>query len=190
MIGPAVPPALAGVAERRPRVNEMTLRILLAASLLALPACATLGGLASLVQPPRFERIPDRDAELRLRGPGGGRSLGGASLRLWTRVYNPNSFGLTLAELKGDLFLDDTRAAEVDFPLGLPLAAQEESEVPIDISIGFDDLPGLGRVASAALGGGRIDYRLDGTIGVDAGALGRPVFGPATLLRGDVRVLR
>jgi hypothetical protein len=164
--------------------------LLVSVSLAALPGCATLGGLAQLVQAPQFERVPDREAELRLQGPGRDRGVGGATLRVWARVYNPNPFGLTLSDLKGDLFLDGTRAAGVDFPLGLPLVAREESEVPLDISIGFDDLPGLGRVASAALGGGRIDYRLDGTIGVDAGALGRPVFGPATLLKGDVRVLR
>jgi hypothetical protein len=161
---------------------------LVVVSLAALPGCATLGGLARLVQAPRFERAPGRDAELRLQGPG--RGLAGASLRIWARVYNPNAFGLTLSALQGDLFLGGTRTAAVDFPLGLPLVAREEAEVPLDISIGLDDLPGLGRVISSALGGGRIDYRLDGTIGVDAGALGQPTFGPATLLQGDVRVLR
>jgi len=32
-----------------------------------------------------------------------------------------------------------------------------------------------------------VAYRLEGTIGVDAGQLGQPVFGPLTLLRGDIR---
>jgi hypothetical protein len=32
-----------------------------------------------------------------------------------------------------------------------------------------------------------VEYRLDGTIGVDAGRLGQPVFGPMTLVRGDFR---
>jgi hypothetical protein len=32
-----------------------------------------------------------------------------------------------------------------------------------------------------------MEYRLDGTIGVDAGRLGQPVFGPMTLIRGDLR---
>lgn len=161
-----------------------------ALSLAVLSGCATLSGLGMLVQAPRFERSPEREAELRLQGPGRDRGLGGAALTVWARVYNPNPFGLTLSAVKGDLFLDGTRAARVDFPIGLPLVAREEQEVPIEISIGFDDLPGLGRVVTSALGGGRLDYRLDGTIGVDAGALGQPVFGPATLLRGDVRVLR
>jgi len=31
-----------------------------------------------------------------------------------------------------------------------------------------------------------VEYRLDGTIGVDAGKLGQPVFGPMTLVRGDL----
>jgi hypothetical protein len=157
---------------------------------LALPACATLGGLGTLVQAPRFQKSPGRDAELRLSGPGRDRGLGGAALRIWTRVYNPNPFGLTLSAVQGDLYLDGSRAAAVDFPLGLPLVAREETEVPLDISIGFDELPGLGRVVSSALGGGSLEYRLEGTIGVNAGALGQPTFGPATLIQGDVRVLR
>jgi hypothetical protein len=31
-----------------------------------------------------------------------------------------------------------------------------------------------------------VDYHLDGTIGVDAGGLGTPVFGPMTLIRGTI----
>ena len=30
-----------------------------------------------------------------------------------------------------------------------------------------------------------VPYRLEGTIGVDAGRLGQPVFGPMTLIRGE-----
>jgi hypothetical protein len=37
--------------------------------------------------------------------------------------------------LKGTLFLEDSRAADVDFPLGLPLAAGGETTVPIDLTI-------------------------------------------------------
>ena len=32
-----------------------------------------------------------------------------------------------------------------------------------------------------------VGYRLEGTIGVGAGRLGQPVFGPMTLLRGETR---
>ena len=37
-------------------------------------------------------------------------------------LRNPNPFSLTLGTLKGTLFLEDARAADVDFPLGLPIA--------------------------------------------------------------------
>lgn len=58
---------------------------------------------------------------------------------------------------------------------------------PIELSISFADLPGLGSAVRQSLEGRRVGYRFDGTIGVDAGALGQPVFGPMTLLRGELR---
>jgi hypothetical protein len=157
-------------------------------------ACATLGGLAGLVQPPRLATVPDRPAELRLLGAGTGLPLGGAGVRLWARVENPNPFGLTLSTLTGSLHLESTgpgdwaRAATLDLPLGLPLAARQQTEFPIDLTVSLSDLPELAGVARRALGGGTIPYRLDGTIGVDAGSLGRPTFGPLTLLSGEMRV--
>jgi hypothetical protein len=159
--------------------------VVLAAGLLALQACASLGSLGNLgaiVQPPRFEQAPDQPAEIRLQG------MTGAGVRLWTRVTNPNPFGLRLGTLKGSLFLDDARAADADFPLGLPLGAGGDSVIPIDISISFSDLPGLSGVARRILARQPLPYRLEGTIGVDAGRLGQPLFGPMTLLRGEAVV--
>jgi hypothetical protein len=152
--------------------------------------CATLGDLRAFIQPPKFEEAEGQRAEIRILPPGSGSPLGGAGVRIWSRVTNPNSFGITLGTLAGTLFLEDTRAATVDFPLGLPLGAGEESVIPIDVSISFTDLPGLGGVARRAANNQPIAYRLDGTIGVDAGRLGRPVFGPMTLVRGDLRAGR
>jgi hypothetical protein len=152
--------------------------------LVAAAGCAELNQLGALVQPPRFEQVPDQPAEIRLAG------LNGVSVRLWTRVTNPNPFGLMLGTLKGTLFLDDNRAADADFPLGLPLGAGGDRVVPIDISVRFSDLPGLRDVASRVLGRQEVAYRLDGTIGVDAGRLGQPVFGPMTLMRGETRMGR
>jgi hypothetical protein len=158
--------------------------------------CATLGGLAALVQPPRFTPVPDRPAELRLLGSGSGLPLGGAGVRLWARIENPNPFGLTLSTLTGSLLLqsgrsaDWPRAATLDLPLGLPLAARQRAEIPIDLTVSFSDLPELADVARRAISGSAVPYRLDGTIGVDAGSLGRPTFGPLTLLTGEMRVRR
>ena len=160
--------------------------------LLSLPAagCASLGGLAGLVRAPRFERDDTQPAELRLFSRGSAGPFGGVGVRLWARVFNPNPFGLTLSTLRGSLFLEDTRSATVDLPLGLPLVAQQEQVIPLDISVDLADLPGLANVVARAVGGRPLAYRLEGTIGVDAGALGTPTFGPMTLLRGDAQVRR
>lgn len=154
---------------------------------LAMSGCAALGELRGLVQPPRFEQEPGRQAEIRMLGPSGSLPSGGAGVRLWTRVTNPNPFGLTLGTLRGTLHLEDSRAADVDFPLGLPLHAQQETTVPIDLSINFADLPGLANVVRRAISRQPLTYHLEGTIGVDAGQLGQPTFGPMTILRGELR---
>jgi len=160
----------------------MRVRLVFAAIALCLvQACAAaLGNLSTLVQPPRFEQVPDRPAEIRLNG------LHGAAVRLWTRVTNPNAFGVRLQTLNGTLFLDESRAAGADFPLGLDLGARGDTTLPIDISVSFTDLPALGAVGRKILARQAVGYRLDGTIGVDAGRIGQGlVFGPMTLLRGE-----
>lgn len=150
-------------------------------------ACAELNQLAALVRAPRFEQAPDRQAEIRVIGDGAGLPIGGAGIRLWARVTNPNPFSLTLGTLKGSLFLEDSRAADVDFPLGLPLPAGGDTTVPIDLTVSLSNLPGLAETIRRAVTRQPFAYRLEGTIGVDAGRLGQPVFGPMTLLRGEVR---
>jgi hypothetical protein len=55
------------------------------------------------------------------------------------------------------------------------------------LSISFSDLPGLSDVIRRAARRESVEYRLEGTIGVDAGRLGQPVFGPRTLLRENFR---
>jgi hypothetical protein len=150
----------------------------------ALVACATLGGILPL----RFSEAEDRDSELRLLGPSSSRPLGGAALRLWARVENPNAIGVTLTEIEGDLLISDAEAIAVDFPLGLPLVALQDTVIPLDVSIGFDDLPRLGGIARDALTGRPLPYQLDGRFGVAAGPLGDVRFGPLTILRGEFRV--
>ena len=152
-----------------------------------LSSCATL---ANVVQAPRFSVASGRQAELRLIGPSIQNPLGGAAVRIWARVENPNALGVTLATLQGNLFLEDTRAAAVDFPMGVPLVANQDTVIPLDISIRFSDIPGLADVASRLLTRSSLGYRLDGIITVDAGLLGRPSFGPQTWLRGQVDVRR
>jgi hypothetical protein len=152
-------------------------------------ACAGLN-LGDVIQPPRFAVASGRQAELRLLAPGSGRPLGGAAIRLWAHVENPNGIGLSLRAVQGSLALEDTKAADVDFPLGLPLLAGQDTVIPLDINISFSDLPGLAEVAARLVTRNSVNYRLDGTVSVNAGPLGSPTFGPSTLLNGTLSIRR
>ena len=153
-----------------------------------LVGCGALGPLAQLIQPPRMAQSPDRPAELRLLTPSFSHPAGGAGVTLWLDVTNPNPFGFTLSTLDATLLLEGTRAATGSFPLGLPLHAGQTTTIPVDLSLSFSDLPGLAGVARQIAGGGAVAYQLDGTIGVDAGRLGQPTFGPMQLATGQLRV--
>jgi hypothetical protein len=172
-------------------IRRLSRAAAVAAALALLPGCATLGALGAMIRPLEFEAARDRPAELRLGGMGGRLGLpDAATLRLWARVHNPNSFGLTLSTIAGSVYLEDTRAASVDFPLGLPLQPGLEEVIPLDVSLRLSDLPGLGGVLGRAVSGDPLAYRLEGRFTVDAGPLGTPSFGPATLLQGEVRPFR
>src|SRR5688572_8239307 len=147
----------------------------------ATSGCAALQSLQALIQPPRFEQDQQSRSEIRLRG------TTGAAVRIWTRVSNPNSFGVTLGTLQGTLHLEGSRAATVDFPFGLPLQPQSEEIVPIDLSIDFRDVPGLGQAITRAIARQPIAFEIEGTIGVSAGGLGMQTLGPMTWLRGELR---
>jgi hypothetical protein len=149
-------------------------------------SCATLDQFKGVVQPPRFSQSDQHRPELRVLRPSSDLPLGGFGVRLWAKVSNPNPFGFTLRTVSGTLFLDGTRGATADFPLGLPLTAGEESEVPLDLSINVSDLPGLAEVLRQATQAQPIGYRFEGTVGVDAGRLGQPTFGPMTLMTGEL----
>lgn len=152
-----------------------------------LPGCATLG---QVIHPPVFRVAEDHPEEIRLLAPGPGRPLGGAAVRLYARVQNPNPLGITLSLLEGGLLLEGRQAAQVSFPLGVPLQPGQEALVPLEISVSFSDIPNLAGTLTRAVTGSPIDYRLDGSVGVDAGVLGQPTFGPMTLLQGSARVTR
>jgi len=168
------------------KVSMALLRVLVASAALLSTSCATLQNLTYLVQPPRFERASDRASEVRLVGPSLGMPAGGANVRLWTEVSNPNAFGFTLSTLRVTLSLEGAHATTGDFPLGLPLEPRGSSVVPLDLRISFADIPGLADVIRRAVQRQPIAYQLDGTIGVDAGRLGTPSFGPMRLFEGEL----
>ena len=167
----------------------MSLRTVLTANLVAIvmTGCASLEGLRALIQPPKFEQAADRQSEIRLLPVHSGRVAGGATVRIWTDVTNPNPFGFTLSTVQATLLLDDVEAADADFPLGLPLQPRQTETIPFDLTVSFANVPRLASVIRQAASGGGLSYRLEGTIGVDAGRFGQPTFGPLTLLTGDLR---
>ena len=157
---------------------------------IASASCAGLTQLSQLIQPPRFEQADGQPAEIRFLAPSLNMPAGGAGVRIWLEISNPNPFGLTLSTLSTTLSLEGGRAATGDFPLGLPLSARQETVVPLDMSISFADLPGLAGALRQIAAGGNVEYQLDGTVGIDAGQFGRPTFGPMLLTRGEMRVAR
>lgn len=162
-------------------------------ALLALLAGALAGGCATLnqlIQPPAFDTATGRSSQLRLLGPSTSRPLGGASIRVWAHVQNPNPFGLTLSRLAGNLLLEGEQAAQLDLPLGLPLPAQQDTIIPIDVNISFTDIPDLARALRDAVTRNTVAYRVVGTLAVDAGGLGQPSFGPSTWLNGNLQIVR
>ena len=169
---------------RRMRLGVLAFGVVVVAGV---AACASLG-LGEVVQAPRISASGTQDGRLDYMGPSLSNPLGSARIRLYARIENPNPFGLTLANLAGNLFLQSTEAAQVSLPIGLPMLAHGDTIVPIDVTIGLDDVPGLVNVVRNALDTGSLDYRLNGTVGVDAGALGTPTFGPMNLMEGEVRV--
>jgi Late embryogenesis abundant protein len=162
-------------------MHNTPLRVVVLAAMISSTGCATLQQLQAFIQPPRFEQDHQSRSEIRLRG------TSGASVRIWTRVSNPNSFGVTLGTLQGTLNLEGSRAATVDFPFGLPLQARSEEIVPIDISVDFRDIPGLGSAITRAVSRQPIAFELEGTIGISTGGLGTQTLGPMTWLRGEIQ---
>jgi hypothetical protein len=167
--------------------RNRALRVLTALGAVVLTSgCAAVTALGQLIQPPRFEQA-DQVADLSIIGPSPGHPAGGASVTLWIRVTNPNPFGFTVSTLDTTLLLEGQRAATGSFPLGLPLGAGQESVIPLDLTISFTDVPGLSGVLRQAVSRQVVEFQLDGTVGIDAGRLGQPTFGPMLLVRGEIR---
>jgi hypothetical protein len=177
------------VRANTPNTGRIALWALAALILLGAAGCAGLTRLLG-VEAPRFESAPGREHTLSLDPLTllSGNPL--ATLTVWARVTNPNSFGLTVSTLQGDVVLEGRALAAFDLPLGVPLLAARDTVIPLRIRFGLPALSALEGLGTALLSGGTVAYRLDGVLGVDAGALGTPSFGPRTWLAGEVDVLR
>ena len=172
---------------RRPRGREAA-RIAAMLLALAAAACASLGQLLG-IQEPTFQVASGRPSTLSIGAPSITHPRGTATVRLWTQVTNPNAFGLTLSTLAGKLALEGKELVDVSLPLGLPLSAAADTVIPLDLTFGFESLSALGDVATRLLTNDELRYELNGTLGVRAGPLGEPTFGPRTWLRGTVDVV-
>ena len=88
-----------------PWVTRLVRLLILAAITGAGVACANLGNLQQIIQPPRFEQAAGQPAEIRLLGPSANSPVGGAGVRIWLAVTNPNPFGFTLSRINTTLML-------------------------------------------------------------------------------------
>jgi hypothetical protein len=154
---------------------------------LAAAGCASVASLLGISEP-RFAVASGRASTLRLGGPSIQHPRGSATVRVWTQVSNPNSFGLTLTTLDGTLAFEGEDLVDVALPIGLPMVALADTVIPLDLTFGFESFSALGNVAMSLFTRDQLSYELKGTLGVSAGPLGEPTFGPRTWLRGEVDV--
>jgi hypothetical protein len=154
---------------------------------LAATGCASVAGLLGIAEP-RFAVANGRSSTLRLGGPSIAHPRGSATVQVWAHVTNPNQFGLTLTTLDGTLAFEGEDLVDVELPLGLPLVAAADTVIPLDLTFGFESFSSLGNVALTLFTRDELSYELKGTLGVDAGPLGEPTFGPRTWLSGEVDV--
>ena len=104
-----------------------------------------------------------------------------AYLSLQLLVNNPNPLPLRLANINGNLVLDGSTVAVVNLPdVALPARGEARQQADLALPITLDRLGSFLKVAR----GQQVPYRLDGTFTADLGLLGRPSFGPYTLVQG------
>jgi hypothetical protein len=139
-----------------------------------------VGCVPNLVQTPQFEM---REAGLlRLNPPGLNGVAAEAVVRVLLVARNPNPVDLGLTEMNFDLFLDGAKLAAGSTPGFNMKANSVPSNVTVDVTIPINpqSLQSLFKIVT----GNRLTYRIDGGFAVDAGALGRPRFGPFTIAQG------
>ncbi|WP_407539007.1 LEA type 2 family protein [Deinococcus radiomollis] len=104
-----------------------------------------------------------------------------AYVSLQLRVNNPNPLPLRLANIAGTFILDGVNVGSVNLPdVALPASGEVVQQADLTLPLTLDTLGSALRVAR----GQAVSYRLDGTFTADLGFLGRPSFGPYTLVQG------
>ncbi|MFC4455967.1 LEA type 2 family protein [Deinococcus sonorensis] len=149
-------------------------RLLLPSLALTLAACAP----RQVIQVPTFQVQSVRLTGLDL--PLGGRPAT-AYLTLNLRVQNPNPLPLRMANIAGTFVLDGQEVGRVNLPdVALPARGEALQRADVSLPLTLNSLSSFLRVAR----GQQVSYRLDGSFTADLGLLGRPTFGPFTLVQG------
>lgn len=164
----------------RPRVHPRRFLPPLLAPLLlglvaGLSACATTQPILAV---PTFRVQSVRLTNLTLPGFD---HPGTAYVSLQLLVNNPNPLPLRLANIAGTFILDGKGLADVNLPdVDLPARGEALQQADLALPLTLDTLGSALKVAR----GQQVSYRLDGTFTADLGFLGRPSFGPYTLVQG------
>jgi LEA14-like dessication related protein len=147
-------------------------------------ALGLMAGLAACAPTQPVIAVPTFKVQsVRLTGvtlPGIGRSAT-ASLTLQLLVNNPNPIPLRLADIAGTFILDGSKVADINLPdVALPARGEAMQRADLVLPLTLDTFANVLRVAR----GQQVSYRVDGTFVADLGILGRPSFGPYTLVQG------
>ncbi len=143
---------------------------------LALALLALLAGCLpnlNTLQPPRFTFMPEGSGLLRLDPPGVGEAQ--AVFRFNLNVQNPNAFGLHLAGLDGQFFLNGRRVAESSFAGEVNLPAGVSSPLALEVRAPLSE--GLPLLADLALllAGRPTEYRVEARPILAFGGLEQPL---------------
>ena len=128
----------------------------LAVATVALGGCLP-GGAAPMIEEPTasLARVVVREA-----------GATGATLDLVLRVHNPNGFELRGGWIRFDLALEDQPVGSVDASQPFRLPARAAADLVLPLRVRWADLAPAVRALPQ---GGRVDYRVTGRIGVEAG---------------------
>lgn len=123
-------------------------------------------GVGGLIESPRFSLAPNGAQLVRLDPPGVGPAA--ALFRFNIDVENPNSFGLNLAGIDFDFFVEGNQVARSQFRDGVQLAANGRSQLTLDASVPLREGIQLLVDLAELIIGEPTDYRIDGTVSVRA----------------------
>ena len=144
---------------------------------------ACVPGVDNFVRAPTFKLLTQDSGLVRLNPPGVGSPS--ATFLFNLEVQNPNSFGLSLAGLDFDLFVNGKRSVRSSFAEGFTLAANGSTRLPLEVDVPLER--GLSLLADLAglIIGEPTRYQIDGTIAVEV--LGtRQTLPSATLVAGTI----